>query len=637
MAARFFPLLASSAISLSIDPGPTYGRDYAGLDYNVTNWHSDPSQSANHWAAPAAACAALCAADAACCSWTYCTPEGGPEDPERCCLKNGVPAEVAAATHWTGSPPRGSTPACKNPPPPPYPQPPWGVPRVTNSPACTRLPNWHDIAGALALVDDSGTLQYHVFMGCAAYGGVAAGWHHAVSSNLVDWRNLGIEPGLSAITEPYGTSSPCSGFVAVDDAGVPCAGFRQCGGDWPGRTNHQVPLELRCASRANLTAWGPPEYMFWFYFNRALPYDPVRPWKDTDGRWYATISADGCNSSVPCAAGGRAYLYSSPSLRGPSVDWQPAGVLFTSNFTVLTPHSPATIESNELVTAGYFGSLAGDPRGGRTRCLTNNVFNAGFDGTTAYFCGVQAAPGAPLDVDLADPVATGMIDWGCMKDGGAPGATGVAALVGGAGGPYKMARTLSPQSPNQVAAPGRKIITAWVDDGAGVGQALPRDLSLDAASGALLQQFSPELQALRLGGGAPAGLRTQQLELVAEFAVAAGADSQAEFGVRALLSEDGADAQTLAVSLGRGLVSAAGHAGPLLPPPPPPGTPFTVRLHAIIDHSIVSAIFNNRTAITAISTPRDADSARVELFGVDGVTITATVWMAWALRNASFT
>lgn len=115
----------------------------------------------------------------------------------------------------------------------------------------------HDIAGALYYEG-----VYHVFQGCAAFGGVAAGWHHATSTNLVDWHNLGIEPGLSAIAEPYGTSSPCSGFMVVDDDGVPCAGFRECGGQWPGRTNVQVPLELRCAKNAELTSWSGPEYIF---------------------------------------------------------------------------------------------------------------------------------------------------------------------------------------------------------------------------------------------------------------------------------------------------------------------------------------------------------------------------------------
>ncbi len=73
----------------------------------------------------------------------------------------------------------------------PYPGPPYLAPRVTNSPACTHVPNWHDIAGC-TFVDG----VYHVFQGCAAFNGVAAGWHHATSTNLVDWTNLGIEPGL---------------------------------------------------------------------------------------------------------------------------------------------------------------------------------------------------------------------------------------------------------------------------------------------------------------------------------------------------------------------------------------------------------------------------------------------------------
>jgi hypothetical protein len=131
----------------AIDFGPTYGEDYAGkrlllqlrlklrvvsmtrlpllrstgLDYNVTPWHSDPSKSANHWEAAAAECEQLCFDDEKCCTWTYCTPEGGPNDPERCCLKDGIPAEVAASTHWTGAAPRANTSRCTSPPPPPWP------------------------------------------------------------------------------------------------------------------------------------------------------------------------------------------------------------------------------------------------------------------------------------------------------------------------------------------------------------------------------------------------------------------------------------------------------------------------------------------------------------------------------------
>ena len=148
----------------------------------------------------------------------------------------------------------------------------------------------------------------------------------------------------------------------VDDDGVPCAGFRQCGSitgltglnpaahKWDGETDRSArtstptrvhkhkhrldshklgrhgsaPLELRCAKNDNLTDWGEPEYIFPVYYcerehlrllsvvpisnqcllfrrplkkpliaDRGLPYDPTRPWKDNDGKWYATISVDG--------------------------------------------------------------------------------------------------------------------------------------------------------------------------------------------------------------------------------------------------------------------------------------------------------------------------------------------------------
>jgi hypothetical protein len=285
----------------------------------------------------------------------------------------------------------------------------------------------------------------------------------------------------------------------------------------------------------------------------------------------------------------------------------------------------------------YFGNLDGDPRGGRTRCLTNNVFNAGFGGTMAFFCGTQE-PGQPLVVDDANPFSRGMVDWGFAIPNPAPpaGAKGVAALNASGTGAYKMARTLSPSSPNQVLDPGRKIMMAWLDL-AGIGQSgsLPRDISLDAVTGELLQQFSPELQALRLGSGDPAGLRAQQLEVVATFTVAASAPSDASFGVRVLASDDGGDYQVVGVLLATQLVTAGGRAGPLQPAIAT-GAAGAVRVHIIVDHSILTAIFNNRTAVTAGVSPKGAASAGVELFGVDG-TLVSCVWQAWALRDANNT
>ena len=40
-------------------------------------------------------------------------------------------------------------------------------------------------------------------------------------------------------------------------------------------------MEIRCAVDSNLTKWGPPEFIYPLYFYRGLPYDPVRPWRET--------------------------------------------------------------------------------------------------------------------------------------------------------------------------------------------------------------------------------------------------------------------------------------------------------------------------------------------------------------------
>jgi hypothetical protein len=51
-----------------------------------------------------------------------------------------------------------------------------------------------------------------------------------------------------------------------------------------------------------------------------------------------------------------------------------------------------------------------------------------------------------------------------------------------------------------------------------------------------------------------------------------------------------------------------------------------------VDHQIVTVIVNNRTALTVYSMPRDARSGLVELFGVDGVSVSATL-TAWPLAS----
>lgn len=589
-----------------------YGQDHPGSDYRISSWHSPPALAPNHYEAAARICEATCVADVGCCAWTY-VPPSADTGGERCCLKDSVPTNISSP-YWTGVEHAGK---CA---PPPFPGPAYVIPSVHNSPACTHLSSWHDIAGALFHKG-----FWHVFQGSARCAGVNAGWHHAVSSNLVDWTNLGIEPGLSAIPEPYGDSSPCSGFLTVDDSGTPCAGFKQCSNQGVNGSLGN-PIELRCALNDNLTAWGPPEYIYEFFFDRALPFDPVRPWKDSDGQWYATISADACNSTKGgCPLGGREYMFTSPALRGPAAKWRMLpDPLFSTNLTVLTDVNGLT-QHGEFVTAGYFGALDGDPRGGATRCFCNNLFE--LSGDTAFFCGVQqGGPGSPLVVNFSDSGSVGMIDYGSLGLSGALNATGIAALRAIDAGPYKMARTLSPSSANQVLDAGRKVMTAWLDVAVNA-QALPRDLTLDPVDGALLQAFSPELAALRLGDGDPEHVRAQAVEIVADFTVGPDADPTASFGIMALLSEDGADFVKIGVDLGLRVVVVADGAGPFA------GDCTIVHVHAIIDHSIATAIFNNRTAVTRRKDPRGIDSQRVGLFGVDGVGISA-VWKAWPLRDA---
>ena len=334
---------------------------------------------------------------------------------------------------------------------------------------------------------------------------------------------------------------------------------------------------------------------------------------------------------MPCAGGGAEYLFSSPALRGPKAAWKLLGTLFESNYTVLTPFYPQNVVDVEFVTAGYFGNLAGDPRGGITRCLTNNGWDMGAN--TQYYCGTQAGgPGSKLEVNFTDPFAVGLFDWGCTGPNGKEGAKGLAALeVHGDHNMWTMARTLSPSSPNQVTDAGRKIITAWLGGGGRDAQALPRDLSLDPVTGALLQQFVPELSNnLRTGDGSPLGVSSVQVEVVADFTVAPGI-TPAPFGVTLYETPDGTFSQQVAVDLALELFTAGPVGGPLFIDPT---EPQRYHVHIFTDNGMTSVICNNRTAVTHSAHPLPPFATLLSLFGVDGVSVSVE-WKAWALRNAS--
>jgi sucrose-6-phosphate hydrolase SacC (GH32 family) len=305
----------------------------------------------------------------------------------------------------------------------------------------------------------------------------------------------------------------------------------------------------------------------------------------------------------------------------------------------LTPFAlkPGAIE-NEFVTAGYFGGLAGDPDGGKTRVVTQN--NSG----ATYWVGRQVAGGQ--FTPYWDKVgAVGHYDYGVLT----------------------MARTLG-SDPNQVAKNGRRVLVGWVQDdprdpNVAASQSLSRDLSL-SADYELLQQFVPEYQALRrpatfeettvaaVDGGGPVTAHSagsMQIEIVAMFTFTT--TPKAPFGVTAL----GGAAEIMVDCANRTIVNMGEAPGgcmvnaniqyngfeAMAGPRPGPVLPVGARavtMHIIVDHEIVETIVNNRTAMASYhkNIPSAASTA-VALVGAgagSGVAASIKSWHLDAANNA---
>lgn len=438
-------------------------------------------------------------------------------------------------------------------------------------------------------------------------------------------------------------------------------------------------MELRCAQNENLTQWSDPIWMYPVYYYRALPYDPVRPWKDYDGKWcvrmvlftasiaphrklspgnppnvaslvdgvgivfmlyrnrllgslgvrpdvrrYSSWSTDGCNSTtkkVPCAAGGQLELLTSPVLRGAGTNWVQLDAMFTTNMTKSGAATAPGAITREFVTSGYFGGIPGDPDGGTTRVVTQN--NAG----PTFWVGKQAN-GSEF-IPFWDKIgAVGHYDYGSLT----------------------MARTLG-SDPNQVAVNGRRVLIGWIGGGSPASQSLARDLTLSAEY-ELLQQFVPELQMLRIPGSfstvavptpakaEAAAVSTKgslQLEVFASFTWT-GPNPTKPFGVTVLggaanLTVDcTADVASAPKAQGGCQVGVMKSSGPLMPI----GTK-TVTVHAFVDHSIVETIFNNRTAMVTYAVLQDETATSVALFGLDGLdgTVVTGQLTTWQLKEAN--
>ena len=328
------------------------------------------------------------------------------------------------------------------------------------------------------------------------------------------------------------------------------------------------------------------------------------------------------SQKLPCKPGGQLELLSAPTLRGP---WTPLPPMFTTNVTCSAGECNHGAINSEFVTSNYFGGLAGDPDGGSTRVVTQN--NAG----PTYWVGKQQNGGK--FVPFWDNVgAIGHYDYGSLT----------------------MAKTLG-SDPNQVAANGRRVLLGWISSQSRdiyrpASQSLPRDLTL-SADYELLQQFVPELKMLRMpashtlhffdgsggGGGGdddddessmPADVKiggSQQLEVIATFSWAASFEPPAAFGVAVL---GGAANITIDCAEGPCQGHVNGKGGPIMPL-----KTRSITLHAIIDHSIVEVIYNNRTAMVVYAYPLSASVVGVQLFGVGGG-LKGTI-ETWELKQAN--
>ena len=358
------------------------------------------------------------------------------------------------------------------------------------------------MAGSITTSDGT----HHTFQGCPGRGG----WAHSTSKDLVHWTYEDLN--VHQIHETYegmdSESSPCSGFVTIDEKGVPCAGFRQCGSSKgttelnPSAHSWDVPMEMRCSLNGEtMTNWTNPIWMYQVYYYRALPYDPVRPWKDYDGLYYSAFSTDACNATtkqVPCAGGGQLEILVSESLYG---SWKQLEPMFSTNTTKSGMKVEVGSITREFVTSGYFGNLEGDPDNGLTRVVTQNNY------APTFWVGKQAN-GSRFEPYWDRVGAVGHYDYGSLT----------------------MARTLGGDA-NQVVNSGRKILLGWIGGGSPASQSLPRELSL-SNDYELLQRFVPELEQLRIEDEDDTG--SLQIEILAIFEWEEGHIPSETFGVSVL-------------------------------------------------------------------------------------------------------
>ena len=95
----------------------------------------------------------------------------------------------------------------------------------------------------------------------------------------------------------------------------------------------------------------------------------MRPWKDTDGKWYSSWSTDGCNGTnqwgatpaanlkkTPCKPGGQLELLVSDALHGPKANWKQLPPMFTTVSRRLTSELSSHLQRlrDNMIFTAYF-------------------------------------------------------------------------------------------------------------------------------------------------------------------------------------------------------------------------------------------------------------------------------------------
>ena len=551
-------------------------------------------------------------------------------------------------------------------PAPPAPVPPTPVPapvvrnrftpRVHYTPPCYLSAPPHDIAAAIW--DDRAGL-WHVFAGCWREGG----WQHLVSRDLLAWTPLGTPAAFAG-----------TGGLVFDTTDG------HVGDNTRSLVAYAATLETWLGSGANYTSWAPQGQQF-----KGTGNDPVLWYDERDGRWYAATAAK--------VGFGLEDYWSSPALTGPAVNWThlPAPLFVARNLSL--PGCEPMPQTQEFVSPDFFPLDAADPHS--PWVFLTSTYGRPYDGAQTYYnfanywVGERPAPGASF-MPRRGNAAAGVIDWSCFYP-----ANATTALPRG-GARLELATDYgltqfgccpkTATQPAQQQAPGvkgrsRRVMFGWLQNGGsndegGRGDVsstnntmtLPRELSLAPDGVTLLQAFVPELQALRrthfravniavpVGGAAGAHFfgpaAGAQLEISATFKLSAalrdsfGTNAEVgNFGLLVLAASDtsehtviGFDLSHQTVFLDRKASGAPDLDGDVRAGPWPSsaglGDETSITVHVYVDHSVVSLIAANETAITAWVHPQSKMSTGVAVWSaVEGVKLDSID--VWALSDSN--